>query len=352
MKISIKPLVTISMMTYNQEKYVRDAVRGVLSQTYEPLEIVISDDHSTDRTWDIINEEVEAYKKAGGIHKNIILNRNEKNLGIAMHAQKAASFKHGEIIVGNGGDDISLPNRVEKIVKEWMADGGIADVIMHGAYYINLENQIFGKVHPRNVSEPLGAAMAWRREGRSVSWPPVTEKGAYEDRIAMQRAIMLNARVLSIPDALIYYRYGSGVSSSLDNHRVAEIKSETGIMLSWRQTLVDLHSVGYRFMTDEQFRTTELRINTEIGLCEARIRLYKSKKIAERFSAYREVRIRPLFSKAGLFQLAYLLPSNIADAVLDTYKKLKIRLGQWRFHAIVPDAYQQSHGFDWENRKC
>ena len=67
-----KPLVTISMITYNQERYVRDAVRGALAQTYEPLEIVISDDCSTDSTWDIIRDEVEAYRKSGGIHKNIV----------------------------------------------------------------------------------------------------------------------------------------------------------------------------------------------------------------------------------------------------------------------------------------
>ena len=83
-----KPLVTISMLTYNQERYVRDAVRGVLAQTYEPLEIVISDDCSTDGTWNIILEEVDAYRKSGGVHKNIVLNRNEKNLGLIRHCQE------------------------------------------------------------------------------------------------------------------------------------------------------------------------------------------------------------------------------------------------------------------------
>ena len=102
-----KPLVTISMITYNQERYVRDAVRGALAQTYEPLEIVISDDCSTDGTWNIIVDEVESYRKSGGIHKNIVLNRNEKNLGIIRHCQAQQSRIHGELRVGNAGDDIS-----------------------------------------------------------------------------------------------------------------------------------------------------------------------------------------------------------------------------------------------------
>ena len=74
-----RPMVTICMGTYNQEEYVRDSVRGLLSQTYTPLEIVISDDCSKDHTWEIILEEVENYRKSGGEHK-IVLNRNAHNL--------------------------------------------------------------------------------------------------------------------------------------------------------------------------------------------------------------------------------------------------------------------------------
>ena len=48
------PLVTFALFTYNQERYVREAVEGVLAQTYEPLEIIISDDCSTDMTFSII----------------------------------------------------------------------------------------------------------------------------------------------------------------------------------------------------------------------------------------------------------------------------------------------------------
>ena len=130
--IQEKPLVTISMAAYNQERFIRDSVRGVLAQTYEPLEIVISDDHSTDRTWEIINEEVAAYKASGGIHKNIVLNRNERNLGIALHSNVISALEHGVLRVANAGDDISFPNRVERIVEEWVKDGSRASFIHNG----------------------------------------------------------------------------------------------------------------------------------------------------------------------------------------------------------------------------
>jgi hypothetical protein len=46
-----RPFVTFALFVYNQEKYIREAVEGAFSQTYEPLEIILSDDCSTDRTF-------------------------------------------------------------------------------------------------------------------------------------------------------------------------------------------------------------------------------------------------------------------------------------------------------------
>ena len=44
-----RPLVTFALFAYNQEQYIREAVEGAFSQTYEPLEIILSDDCSSDR---------------------------------------------------------------------------------------------------------------------------------------------------------------------------------------------------------------------------------------------------------------------------------------------------------------
>jgi glycosyltransferase involved in cell wall biosynthesis len=114
-----KPLVTFMMFAYNHERFVREAVRGALAQSYSPLEIVISDDCSQDRTFEIIEEEVAGYD---GPHK-IILNRNEENLGTAAHINRLMELAEGELIVAAASDDVSLPTRTEEQVRVWSERG-------------------------------------------------------------------------------------------------------------------------------------------------------------------------------------------------------------------------------------
>ena len=48
--------ISIVLATYNGEKYLREQIDSVLAQTLMPDEIIVSDDGSTDGTWDILEE--------------------------------------------------------------------------------------------------------------------------------------------------------------------------------------------------------------------------------------------------------------------------------------------------------
>lgn len=108
-----RPLVTFAVFAFNQERYIRDAVEGAFSQTYEPLEIILSDDCSIDRTFDIMKEMTKAYK---GVH-NVVLRQNRKNLGLAEHFNEVVGCAKGEILVIAAGDDVSLSNRTSASVR-------------------------------------------------------------------------------------------------------------------------------------------------------------------------------------------------------------------------------------------
>lgn len=118
------PLITFALFAYNQEKYIRYAIDGAFAQTYARLEIILSDDCSTDRTFDIMQEMAEAYK---GPHQ-IRLNKNTKNLGIGEHVNTVVGLANGEIIVGAAGDDISLPERTTALAEIFIKNPNVYSV--------------------------------------------------------------------------------------------------------------------------------------------------------------------------------------------------------------------------------
>jgi glycosyltransferase involved in cell wall biosynthesis len=103
---------TFALFAYNQERYIREAVEAALAQACEPMEIVLSDDASTDRTFEIIRGIAAGYQ---GPH-TLKLNRNSANLGIAAHVNKVFGMASGNIVLLAAGDDISLPSRVSDTI--------------------------------------------------------------------------------------------------------------------------------------------------------------------------------------------------------------------------------------------
>ncbi|MGH9784801.1 MAG: glycosyltransferase family 2 protein, partial [Terriglobia bacterium] len=109
------PLVSFILLTYNQQKFVEEAVRSALLQTYQPLEIIVSDDASTDRTFEIARTLIDEYRGPHFVTGCV----NARNLGTNGHLNIAVRKAKGEFIVVAAGDDVSLPGRVEKLVRQW-----------------------------------------------------------------------------------------------------------------------------------------------------------------------------------------------------------------------------------------
>src|SRR5712672_4304281 len=104
-----KPLLTFALAALNQERFIREAVEAAFAQTYSPLEIILSDDCSEDRTFEIMCEMAKAYR---GPHR-IVLNRNPVRRSIGGHINRIMEVSQGELILAAAGDDISLPRRTQ-----------------------------------------------------------------------------------------------------------------------------------------------------------------------------------------------------------------------------------------------
>ena len=215
-----KPLVTFALFAYNQEKYIREAVEGALAQTYSPLQIILSDDCSSDQTFAIIQEMVAEH---AGPHE-VLLNRNEPNLGLADHINYLMTLVKGELIVVAAGDDISLPERTATIVAKWCSNDKTSKSI-HSAYIeINTDGKSlqtkqnsnanrFTSVQSciRNNTHVTGATHAWSKE-LFTEFGPLRSDVIHEDCAIPLRAMLLG-HVSYINTPLVKYRIDVGISS-------------------------------------------------------------------------------------------------------------------------------------------
>lgn len=161
-----KPLITFALFAYNQERFIREAVKGAFSQTYSPLEIVLSDDCSPDQTFEIMQEMAAAYS---GPH-TVILNRNEKNLGLIGHINKIMKTVKGELIVVAAGDDVSLPERTKKIYQVYLSSGRKAYSIFSLKSKIIDENSAVIGMETYNLQSNV--SLDFKYFGQDLKWIP------------------------------------------------------------------------------------------------------------------------------------------------------------------------------------
>lgn len=249
------PLVSMVLICFNQAHCIRDALSGALSQDYGNLEICISDDASTDGTWNLINETLRDYT---GPHR-IQVNRNAENMGVGGNIDQTVRRSSGELIFVTAGDDVSLPDRVGRVVGFWIEmnrqpeliacylremtmDGiqGKVVAISNLGDYHSLEDWI---AKPPHV---IGAAQAWTRRlfDRFGGLP----KGVVgEDMVMAFRAIALGQAV-TFPHALVHYRLGGltnqgrAFSAERVRHGLTRKLSSTKIELGVMMT--DARSIG------------------------------------------------------------------------------------------------------------
>lgn len=106
----MKGMVSIIIPLYNGQNYIAETLHACLKQTYQNIEIVICDDHSSDNGTEI----AQAYEKE---HERIRLYRNEENMGVIRTVNRAIPFTRGDYILVLGQDDLLPETHIEKMMK-------------------------------------------------------------------------------------------------------------------------------------------------------------------------------------------------------------------------------------------
>lgn len=125
------PKVSIVITCYNREKYIAEAINSAVEQDYRNLEIIISDNKSTDSSLSII--EKYAYDR------RVIINVNSENIGAIPNFRKCGlEIASGDLITFVSSDDYLCDERfISKAVKRFVDDDNV--VIVKGKNILKLE---------------------------------------------------------------------------------------------------------------------------------------------------------------------------------------------------------------------
>ncbi len=279
---SDSPLVTMVMLTYNQEKLSLASFESLLAQTYSPLEIIVADDNSSDGTLAALKARAERYSREDNRHSVKVIG-NGRNLGVARNCENAMMEAHGELLVTCGGDDISYPERVATIVRKWLESGKKPTVVFHGFRPIDMEGMPLGrKWWSPTLRNPLGFAMAY--SSLVVSrFPRITEFDSFEDNVYARRAVAFG-EPLFLDDVLADYRVGTGMTSS-GAMRQRRKRISNGMVASVRQNLIDLEFVK-RDITRQKYDEIKALIDSIKRQYEAEYRMVAGDTTIDRIRGF------------------------------------------------------------------
>lgn len=199
-------MTSVCMATYNGQKYLREQIESILCQLSDNDELVISDDHSTDSTVDIIRSYGDS---------RIKMYVNELAKGVTHNFENALNKSKGDIIFLADQDDVWLPAKVEEM-KRFLSDGkydvvtcncALTDAslkIIQERYYTDespIDRSVWG-----NFKKDLwlGSCMAFRREILKDVLPIPQRMAAHDLWIALYS--QLNFRCGYYPKVLQLYR--------------------------------------------------------------------------------------------------------------------------------------------------
>jgi glycosyltransferase involved in cell wall biosynthesis len=239
------PLVSICIPAYNAEEYVADALDSALAQTWSPLEIVVVNDGSTDRTGEILDAYDEEHERVRVLHQ-----ANQGQCAAANDAYRAAE---GDLIKFFDADDLLSPQFVEKQVREL---GGSTRHVASAEWARFYDDPAEATFEPEPVWRDMAPVdwlvTAWkdaRPMMQCALWliprPVLEEAGLWDERLSLINDFEFFARVLVhsegvrfTPGARLYYR--SGLDDSLSGQdRREHVESAFRSLMDGTQHLLD-----------------------------------------------------------------------------------------------------------------
>jgi GT2 family glycosyltransferase len=196
------------MATYNGERYIRQSIDSILSQSFADLELIIVDDASSDKTPDILRSYSDS---------RLRVLRNDTNRGVVGSRNRAFAASRGTYVASQDHDDLSRPRRIEKQVtyldshKETVLVGTATHAFRAGHVYpiTDLTDgdplMIKWMLH---VANPITqSSIMFRRAAIEAGGGPfMREDYKYSDDYDLYHRLLRHGSIVRLPEYLTVYR--------------------------------------------------------------------------------------------------------------------------------------------------
>lgn len=105
------PVVSVIIPAYNHERFIGPAIGSVLAQTFEDFELIVIDDGSTDRTWDVIQ----------GLRDSRLICHRQQNQDAYNTLNRGLHLARGRFTAVLNSDDVYMPGRLKRLLAEQQA---------------------------------------------------------------------------------------------------------------------------------------------------------------------------------------------------------------------------------------
>jgi glycosyltransferase involved in cell wall biosynthesis len=144
-----EPFLSVVMAGYNADQYIQRAVESILGQTYRHFELIIIDDGSTDRSWEILRNFQDS---------RIRLIRNDHNLGQTCSLNKGLALARGEIIVRHDADDYSNTDRF-RVQVDFLRNHPDVGLLGASYYFVDDQDELLDIVYLPETNAELQARL-------------------------------------------------------------------------------------------------------------------------------------------------------------------------------------------------
>lgn len=223
---NINPIVSVRILTYNSSEFITETLDSVYYQTYQNIELIVSDDCSKDDTVDVVRKWIDEHKDR---FAKVSFLTSPVNTGVCANSRRSLEATTGDWIKGLGGDDLLTLDAIEKFVSfaqesqcdicasrmEYIDDNSQEIIVKHGTTHVkymdylqkSYKNQF--RLCKQMIIVP-GPVLFYSRKVLQTIGLPDGRYGAADEWSFLYKVLKDGFRIYGLDDILVKYRVREG----------------------------------------------------------------------------------------------------------------------------------------------